>query len=53
MKYAEELYNAGYISYPRTETDRFPQSMNIQQFVAQQQNDNRWGGHAQAILSGM
>lgn len=52
MKIAEELYNAGYISYPRTETDSFPSSMNIRQFVAQQQNDNRWGEHARAILSG-
>ena len=52
MKYAEELYNAGYISYPRTETDSFPQSMDVRQFVAQQQNDSRWGSHAQLILSG-
>ncbi len=29
MKYAEELYQAGFISYPRTETDGFPPSQDI------------------------
>jgi len=52
MKVAEELYQAGYISYPRTETDSFPSSMDIRQFVALQQNDSRWGEHARSILSG-
>lgn len=52
MKYAEELYNAGFISYPRTETDGFPSSMNINQFIEQQINDPRWGTHANKVLSG-
>lgn len=29
MKLAEELYQAGFISYPRTETDSFPASMDL------------------------
>ena len=30
MSLAEELYQAGFISYPRTETDGFADSMDIQ-----------------------
>lgn len=29
MKIAEELYQAGFISYPRTETDSFSASMDL------------------------
>lgn len=29
MKVAEELYQAGFISYPRTETDSFPPGMDL------------------------
>lgn len=29
MKIAEELYQAGFISYPRTETDSFPPSQDL------------------------
>ena len=29
MKIAEELYQAGFISYPRTETDSFSTSMDL------------------------
>lgn len=30
MKLAEELYQAGFISYPRTETDIFAQGFDLQ-----------------------
>jgi DNA topoisomerase-3 len=30
MKLAEELYQAGFISYPRTETDVFDPAMDLQ-----------------------
>ena len=30
MKLAEELYQAGFISYPRTETDLFTPDMDLQ-----------------------
>jgi DNA topoisomerase-3 len=30
MKVAEELYQAGFISYPRTETDKFSENHDLQ-----------------------
>ncbi|KCZ75726.1 hypothetical protein H311_03290, partial [Anncaliia algerae PRA109] len=33
MKIAEDLYNKGYISYPRTETDSFPPNFNYNQIL--------------------
>lgn len=44
MKIAERLYTQGLISYPRTETNIFPKSMNLANIVQQQTNDNHWGG---------
>lgn len=29
MEFAEKLYNRGYISYPRTETNKFPPTINL------------------------
>ena len=36
MKVAEELYQAGFISYPRTETDRFSENQDLQFLVNEQ-----------------
>ncbi len=33
MEIAEKLYNKGYISYPRTETEIFPDAMNLKELV--------------------
>eukprot|EP00775_Hariotina_reticulata_P013627 gene13627-13753_t len=52
MKLAEELYQAGFISYPRTETDVYDPGMDLRAIVAEHTNDARWGGHASAILAG-
>lgn len=34
MEIAEKLYNKGYISYPRTETNKFPPTMNLKELIS-------------------
>eukprot|EP00271_Cylindrocystis_brebissonii_P001575 TRINITY_DN11845_c0_g3_i2.p1 TRINITY_DN11845_c0_g3~~TRINITY_DN11845_c0_g3_i2.p1 ORF type:complete len:600 (-),score=87.47 TRINITY_DN11845_c0_g3_i2:707-2506(-) len=51
MKVAEELYQSGFISYPRTETDSFPASMDLHAAVADQQGHPTWGAYAQRLLT--
>ena len=36
MKLAEKLYSEGFISYPRTETDRFPPTIDLKSLVKKQ-----------------
>lgn len=52
MTVAEALYNKGFISYPRTETDRFDKGMNLRALVQKQTQDNRWGEFAQGLIDG-
>ncbi len=52
MTVAEALYNKGFISYPRTETDRFDRGMNLRALVEKQTQDSRWGPFAQNLLDG-
>src|SRR5450432_593090 len=52
LKFAENLYQKGFISYPRTETDRFDRGMNLRALVEKQAQDNRWGQFAQNLVSG-
>jgi DNA topoisomerase-3 len=52
MSIAESLYNKGFISYPRTETDRFDKGMNLRALVEKQTQDNRWGAFAQNLVNG-
>lgn len=47
---AEKLYTQGFISYPRTETNIFPQGMNLNSIVEQQVNHPQWGSFARRIL---
>ncbi|CAI5998384.1 unnamed protein product [Closterium sp. NIES-64] len=50
MKIAEELYQQGFMSYPRTETDSFPPSMDLQALVSEQASNSAWGDYAQRLL---
>lgn len=52
MDAAESLYNKGFISYPRTETDRFDTGMNLRTLVQKQTQDNNWGQFAQDLVNG-
>lgn len=49
---AEKLYTGGWISYPRTETDKFPRAMNLKSIVETQTQDSRWGQFARELLDG-
>ncbi|CAK9208461.1 unnamed protein product [Sphagnum troendelagicum] len=50
MKVAEELYQAGFISYPRTETDKFSENHDLQSPVNEQTGHPLWGQYAQRLL---
>lgn len=52
MTVAEALYNKGFISYPRTETDRFDKAMDLRALVQKQTQDSRWGAFALGLVDG-
>ena len=51
-KIAESLYNKGWISYPRTETDQFDKGMDLRKLVEKQTQAHSWGPYAQRLLNG-
>lgn len=52
MKVAEDLYQKGFISYPRTETNVFEPDFVLEPLIEAQRNDPRWGQYAQRLLGG-
>ncbi|XP_078442780.1 topoisomerase 3alpha [Wolffia australiana] len=50
MKVAEELYQAGFISYPRTETDSFSVNTDLRAIVQDQLPHREWGAYAQRLM---
>ncbi|KAJ6413692.1 hypothetical protein OIU84_006490 [Salix udensis] len=50
MKVAEDLYQAGFISYPRTETDSFSSRTDLHTIVQEHQEHPVWGSYAQRLL---
>ncbi|KAH0843297.1 DNA topoisomerase 3 [Fonsecaea pedrosoi] len=52
MSVAEKLYQKGFISYPRTETDQFPREFDFNAIIQRQTQDNNWGQYAQRLLHG-
>ncbi|KAI9283352.1 DNA topoisomerase [Sporodiniella umbellata] len=52
MQVAEELYTAGLISYPRTETDQYDTNFDFVPLINHQTRDPRWGRYATIIRDG-
>lgn len=50
MIVAENLYNQGIISYPRTETDVFADTFQLKPLIEKQIPDANWGQYAQGYL---
>ncbi|KAL3524633.1 hypothetical protein ACH5RR_013005, partial [Cinchona calisaya] len=51
MKVAEDLYQAGFISYPRTETDCFSENTDLRTIVSEQERHPLWGSYAQLLVN--
>ncbi|ANQ10297.1 DNA topoisomerase [Plasmodium coatneyi] len=52
MNIAEKLYNKGFISYPRTETNFFPSSMNLRSIVSELKKNKVFGSYANKLCQG-
>ncbi|KAK5956296.1 DNA topoisomerase [Knufia fluminis] len=52
MAVAEKLYQKGFISYPRTETDQFARDMDLKALVRKQIQHQTWGQYAQSLIDG-
>jgi len=44
---AEKLYQQGFLSYPRTETDQYDKDFDFKSLIQKQTYNARWGGFAQ------
>lgn len=51
MQIAERLYTQGYISYPRTETTKYPENFDLVGTLKQQEHSADWGKEVKDILS--
>ncbi len=51
MNVAESLYMAGYISYPRTDNQTYPSSMNLSEQLEELKNDSDYAPFVDPILS--
>ncbi|KAJ1588514.1 hypothetical protein NDA11_000506 [Ustilago hordei] len=49
---AESLYQKGFLSYPRTETDQYDKDFDFNTLIAKQTADGAWSGIAQRLLDG-
>ena len=52
MNIAEELYNKGIISYPRTETENFKQGTDLLELIRRQRDSPAWGAFAARLVDG-
>lgn len=52
LQLAEKLYQKGWISYPRTETDQFDQGMDLHGLVRKQTQGGCWADYAATLVEG-
>lgn len=52
MEIMDKLYQRGYISYPRTETNSFNPTINLRKVVGEMEKSNSFGEFAGKIASG-
>ena len=50
MDIAEKLYQKGFLSYPRTETNKFPNGFDFNSLIQKQTQSRIWGQYAQQLL---
>ncbi len=52
LELAEGLYNKGFLSYPRTETDQYDKDFDFDSLIDKQKSDDQWGAFATALSAG-
>lgn len=52
MKIAEELYQRGILSYPRTETDYFKDGIDLKGLLEEHRGHDQWGEYCARLLDG-
>lgn len=52
MEIMEKLYNRGYLSYPRTETNSFNPTINLRKVVGELEKSEVFGDFAKKIADG-
>lgn len=50
MEIAESLYTKGFISYPRTETNSFPKTMNLKNLVDRLRPNNEYHSYIEKLI---
>jgi DNA topoisomerase-3 len=50
MKTAEKLYTDGFISYPRTETNKYNPTINLKNIIGKFKDHNQFGDYATNLI---
>lgn len=45
------IFIQGYISYPRTETNQYPENYNLKEQIVKQKSSSAWGGFVNKLLN--